>query len=176
MNKNKKSKIIKALAKSGYTDSDIAELLGMTPRVLRYNYKEELALGKQDLDIENAKIVATLATCGYTQEDIALVLNVSVDTLTKKYKDLLRVARLKTISKAASHIIKNAISDSNTKEARADRYFFLKTQGKWRETSPIQNNINTGSDYKIVISEHGSTGEIIETELNYEYPITIESE
>jgi len=149
-----KDQLIEELVRGGYTDKRIAELLGITVRALSYRHSASLKAGRSKQAEEHIESINELAACGFTQEQIAVVLGMSVDTLASRYADTIKIARLKTIAKAAGHVIRNAISDSNSREARADRYFYLKTQAGWNEKCAEKGQQSASNHgFSVVIKE-----------------------
>lgn len=72
-----------------------------------------------------------MASAGIPQADIAKVLGISCSTLTKYYADELATGRVKTITRVADALVKQALSGNITA-----MIFYLKTQGRWTEARP----------------------------------------
>ncbi len=79
--------------------------------------------------------VGALTSFGNTQEQIADHIGISVDTLYKYYKDELENSVVRANAKVAAKLFRKATEG----EDLTAMIFWLKTRGKWRETSESKN-------------------------------------
>lgn len=80
------------------------------------------------------------AGLGSTQEHIAAMIGISVDTLDRnaQTREAWELGQAETIAKVAGTLVKKALAGDTV-----SAIFYLKTQGKWKETVRQEN---TGKD------------------------------
>lgn len=86
--------------------------------------------------------VESLSSFGIPQDDIAREIGIDPTTLRIHYRDELDLARSRAIAKVAGPLLK-AASDPNHKDFGKLAPFWLRTQGRWKETSAVEV---TGAD------------------------------
>lgn len=91
----------------------------------------------------NQKLVKALAGVGLTQDQIAVKLDISVDTLAAKYRRELDLGKADAIATIANSLFQKAKNGDN-----ASMFFYLKTQGRWKEN---HDNTNLNGEKVIVI-------------------------
>ncbi len=89
--------------------------------------------------------VEQMAALGIRKEDIAIVLGIHRNTLTRHYTDELARAGVQANAVIAKTLFNMARSGKNV----AATIFWLKCQGKWRETDP-KETADTVKEIKIV--------------------------
>lgn len=87
---------------------------------------------------ETRDSVKVLSSIGMKQDEIGKVLRMTAKTLRKHYRHELDTGRDAIIGELASMVVQKARQGDN-----ASIFFFLKTQGGWRETGVIDH---TSSD------------------------------
>lgn len=82
------------------------------------------------------------ASVGLTQEQIAALIGKSVDTLTRRANvvEAMAVGKAEVMAKVAGKLVQKALAGDS-----ASMFFYLKTQGGWRETNR-QEIDHTSSD------------------------------
>jgi hypothetical protein len=90
---------------------------------------------------QQRKTVKAMSAYGIPQHDIARVLGIHDDTLREHYRDELDRANAEACAKVAETLFRKATSDG--KDSVTAAIFWLKTRGRWKETS-VQEH--TGPD------------------------------
>jgi hypothetical protein len=85
---------------------------------------------------EARTIVRRMSANGLNQDSIARIMGISVPTLEKYYREDLDTARDLVLDLVATSLLKKALSDDHP-NAAASAMFWLKTRGRWRETSNL---------------------------------------
>lgn len=97
--------------------------------------KETRGRPAHEVTPERQKLVKALSGVGLTQEQIAAKLDISVDTLRLKYKDVWELGKADAIATIAQSLFRKAANGDN-----ACMFFYLKTQGRWRENHEETNS------------------------------------
>jgi transcriptional regulator with XRE-family HTH domain len=91
------------------------------------------------------KLVKVLSGVGLTQKQIADKLDISVPTLHEYYRREIDLGKADAISSIAQTLFAKAKNGDN-----ASMFFFLKTQGRWKE-----NHDNSNSEGKKIVVVRG---------------------
>lgn len=76
-----------------------------------------------------------MAGIGIPQEDIAAAIGITRATLRKHFREELDTGRVRTITKVADSLVRQALAGNMTAAI-----FYLKTQAGWTETSRLEHS------------------------------------
>lgn len=85
---------------------------------------------------QQRKTVKAMSAYGIPQHDIAKVLGIHDDTLREHYRDELDRANAEACAKVAENLFRKATGEG--KESVTAAIFWLKTRGRWKETSGVE--------------------------------------
>lgn len=86
---------------------------------------------------ETRALIEELSAFGITHEQMASRLKINIDTLKKHYADELIDGKSKVIHQVARRLVDKAMDGDGPAQM-----FYLKTQGRWREKDPEEDERN----------------------------------
>jgi len=90
-------------------------------------------------DEKSRKQIMLMAGIGLTHDQIAKIMEISDETLRRHYKHELATAKTMLNTQVAGNLFSIATSKDH-KNAVTAAIFWLKTQGKWKETIDVSND------------------------------------
>lgn len=107
-----------------------------------------------DEEIAKIKLYAGL---GATQDQVAAMLGKCKDTLTRNERanEALKVGLAETVAKVAGTLVRKALSGDT-----ASAIFYLKTQGRWKETHQIEHSGKDGGPIEVKKAVDASDDEL----------------
>ena len=98
---------------------------------------------------QQRKIVKAMSAYGIPQDDIAKVIGIHDETLRIHYRHELDVANAEACAKVAENLFRKAIGDG--RESVTAAIFWMKTRGRWKETSGVELTGKDGGPVTFVL-------------------------